>query len=85
MNAADAMGDGIDEGRTPDITPDDLLWEHSDERTPYENLRNAYHAMPDDTPRTEIKAFAFRYIKGMGPSITGKALAKIEAEMEQHD
>lgn len=85
MNAADAMGDGIDEGREPKIKPDDLLWEHSDDRTPYENLRNAYHAMPDETPTTEIKTFSFRYIKGLGPSITGKALEKIEAEMGQDE
>lgn len=66
MNAADAMGDGIDEGRTP-----------------FENLRNAYYAMPEDTPRTQLKAFAFRYIRGLGPSITDRALDKIEEE--QHD
>lgn len=69
--------------RTRDVDIDALDWEHSYDRTPYENLRALVHELPDDTPDYVIVDFSFRYIMGLGPSTTPRVLATIRSREEE--
>lgn len=62
------------------LDPEQLEWEHSYDRTPYENLRVLVEELPDDTPDREIVQFSFQYIAALGPGVTDRALERIRRE-----
>lgn len=49
-------------------------WEHSYDRTPYENTVAFVKAIPDDTPDQVIVEASFKFIMGMGRAVTPRAL-----------
>lgn len=55
---------------TTDVSPDALDgWEHTHDRTVYENVVAMIEASPAEWGLPEYKAFAFRYIPGGGPAV----------------
>jgi hypothetical protein len=63
-----------------EITPEDLEWQHSYDRTPYDNLKALVEELPDDIPDRVIIEFSFRHIAALGPGVTPKALERIRRE-----
>lgn len=56
-------------------------WEHTHERTPYENLRALLEATTEfDRDRGTVETFAFANICGYGPDSTPRALDRLAAE-----
>lgn len=63
-----------------ELSPEDVEWEHSYDRTPYENLRALVEELPDDIPEREVVQFSFQYIAALGPGVTPRALERIRRE-----
>jgi hypothetical protein len=54
-------------------------WELTTDRTPYENLKAALEATSEyRRQRDMIIAFAFAYVRGLGPKSARRALARME-------
>lgn len=80
MLASEAMGEGNSDF---DVDLDEIGWQPSSERNPYENLRNLYFAAEAsdyDLTDAQIGNVAFKHIPGMGPSISSRAITKIREE-----
>lgn len=62
---------------------EELDWEHSYERTPYENLKALVEELPDSTPERRLTDLAFKHICGYGPESAPRALEAIRDELER--
>jgi hypothetical protein len=56
-------------------------WEHSYDRTPYDNLRALLEATAEyELERDTVDNFAFAMIAGLGPTVTPRALDRLAEE-----
>lgn len=64
--------------READRLKETVEWEHTYDRTPYDNLVAFVEAAPDDVSREVVIHFSFKYIAGLGPTVTPRALERMD-------
>lgn len=64
--------------READRLKEILDWESTTDRTPYQNLVAFVEEAPDDVSREVVIQFSFKYIAGLGPTVTPRALERMD-------